>query len=383
MKACQLLGLLASVLITGCTALPTAGPSAAQVVDQEVVDNNRRFDIVAVDRRVLEVLLAQPKASFYERFRSYGKPPAPKIGAGDSLSVTIWEAAAGGLFGGATVEGVAVGSHSVTMPTQTVARDGTISIPYAGQIPAAGRLPVEVQGTIVARLADKAIEPQAMVTVMNSVTNTATVSGEVVHGARLPLSLNGERLLDLIAAAGGASAPIYDTYVKLSRGGTTVTIPMERLVSEPRENIYAWPGDVLTLIRVPQSFTALGATTTNAQVDFGTKHLTLIQALAKAGGLVDLRSDPEGVFLFRYEPPAVVRELGIANLGNGPDGSTPVVFRFNMRDANSYFLAERFPVVDKDIVFVANAPIDPVRKFFDLLNTLTGPVIGGVVASGH
>ena len=63
-------------------------------------------------------------------------------------------------------------------------------------------------------------------TIGKNVTYAATVSGEVVNGARVPLSVNGDRVLDLIALAGGAKAPVYNTFVRLSRNGVTVTIPM-------------------------------------------------------------------------------------------------------------------------------------------------------------
>ena len=107
-----------------------------------------------------------------------------------------------------------------------------------------------------------------IVVVTKSVTNAATVSGEVVSGSRVPLSVNGDRLLDLIALAGGAKAPVYETFVRLSREGVTATIPMETLVSDPAENIYAWPGDVLTLVRIPQTFSVFGATGQNVQLSF-------------------------------------------------------------------------------------------------------------------
>src|SRR5207248_5212364 len=108
---------------------------------------------------------------------------------------------------------------------------------------------------------------------------TATVTGEVIAGARVPLSVKGDRLLDLIAAAGGARSPVYETFVRLSRGGITATIPMEALVSDPAENIYAQPGDVLTLVRLPQSYTVFGATGNNAQVPFTAERMTLVEAL--------------------------------------------------------------------------------------------------------
>ncbi len=378
MKAVAVMGLIACVM-AGCSALPTAGPTVRDVRGQEVRDNQTQFDLVDIDDNVVAALLAEPGESFHARFKKYGKPPQPKIGIGDGVVVSIWEAASGGLFSTSPTDHVSAGSRSVTIPEQIVSRDGAISVPFAGRVPVAGRLPVEVQRTIEERLAEKAIEPQVIVTLTKSLSNSATVTGEVVAGSRLPLSLKGDRLLDVIAAVGGARAPVYETFVRLSRDGVTATIPMEALVSDPAENIYVQPGDVLTLVRLQQSFTAFGATGANAQIQFASEKMTLVEALAKAGGLQDQRSDPAGVFLFRFEPPKIVRTLGRPQLSTGPDGSSPMVYRLDLRDAKSYFLAQRFPIRDKDIVYVANADLNELQKFFTLLNTLTGPVITGIV----
>jgi polysaccharide biosynthesis/export protein len=373
---------LAGTALSACVYLPTAGPTAGQVVEQGTQDNQIRYDVVDVDANVVSVLLAQPAESFDRRFGKYGKPPAPKIGVGDTVSVTIWEAAGGGLFGASAAIGVSPGARSATIPDQVVGADGGITVPFAGRVPVAGRSTVDVQHQIERRLAEKAIEPQVIVTISKSVTHAATVSGEVVMGARVPLSVNGDRLLDLIALAGGAKAPVYNTFVRLSRNGVTATIPMERLVSDPAENIYALPGDILTLVQVPETFAVLGATGVNAQVNFSAERITLAEALAKSGGLLDLRADPAGIFLFRFEPPVIVTALNAPQLATGPDRSSPVVYRLDMSDANAYFLAQRFPVEDKDVIYVANARLNELQKFFTLLNTITGPVITGIVVKG-
>lgn len=378
MKAVCAIGLLAC-LTAGCSSLPTAGPTLRDVKEQVVESNATRLNLIDIDDNVVTALRAQPKESFQARFKKYGKPPQPKIGIGDAVVVSIWEAAGGGLFGASPTDHVSSGSRSVTIPEQIVTQDGAISVPFGGRIQVAGRLPVEVQRSIEQRLAEKAIEPQAIVTITKSIANSATVTGEVVAGARLPLSVKGDRLLDLIATVGGAKAPVYETFVRLSRGGITATIPMEALVSDPSENIYAQPGDVLTLVRLPQSFTVFGATGANSQIPFTAERITLVEALAKAGGLQDQRADPAGVFLFRFEPPRIVSALGRPQLGTGPEGSTPVIYRLDLREARSYFLAQRFPIEDKDIIYVANADLNEIQKFFTLLNTLTGPVITGVV----
>ena len=381
MKPIAVLALLAC-LPAGCSALPTAGPTASDLKSQEVTNQQTQFDLVDINDNVIAALTAQPPDSFRARFKKYGRPPQPKIGVGDTLVVAIWEAAGGGLFGTSPTDHVSAGSRSVTIPEQMVGRDGSITVPFAGRVPVVGRVPLEVQHTIEQRLAEKAIEPQVIVTVTRSLSNTATVTGEVVAGARIPLSLKGDRLLDLIAATGGAKSPVYETFVRLSRDGVTATIPMEALVSEPAENIYAQPGDVLTLVRLQKSFTAFGATGNNAQISFASEKMTLVEALAKAGGLQDLRSDPAGVFLFRFEPPQIVKALGRTQVATGPEGSSPVVFRLDLRNAKSYFLAQRFPIHDKDIIYVANADLNELQKFFSLLNTLTGPVITGIVVKG-
>src|SRR6266403_83279 len=379
MRAVAAIGVLAGMIVAGCSALPTAGPTASDVQHQEIKGQEVRFDLVDIDDTVVAALLASPAENFHTRFKKYGRPPQPRIGVGDSLVVSIWEAAGGGLFGTSPTDHVSAGSRNVTIPEQMVGQDGGVSVPFAGRVTAAGRLPVEVQKAVEQRLAEKAIEPQAIVTVTRSVTNSATVTGEVIAGARVPLSLKGDRLLDLIAAAGGAKTPVYETFVRLSRDGITATIPMEMLVSDPAGNIYAYPSDVLTLVRLPQSFTVFGATGANAQVNFTAERMTLVEALAKAGGLQDLRADPAGVFLFRFEPPPIVKTLGRPQLGTGPEGSSPMVYRLDLSDAKSYFLAQRFPIHDKDIIYVANADFNDLQKFFSLLNTLTGPVITGIV----
>src|SRR6516225_6881668 len=108
---------------------------------------------------------------------------------------------------------------------------------------------------------------------------------------------------------GGSKAPVHETFVRLSRDGGTATIPMEQLVKDPNEDLYAQPGDVLTLVQVPQTFSVFGATGRNAKIDFGAPRITLAEALAKSQGLRDDLAKPEGVFLFRYEPNSIVRAL--------------------------------------------------------------------------
>jgi len=272
------------------------------------------------------------------------------------------------------------GRPGTRIPDQQVGPDGAISIPYAGRIAAAGHTPSEVERAIEKELGPKALEPHAIVAVRRSVANSVSVAGEALRAGRIPLSPGGDRLLQVIAAAsGGAAVPQHQVFVQLSRNGTTATVPLVTLVEHPEENIFAEPGDVLTLVRRPKTFSAFGATGKNTAITFDTEKLSLAEALAKAGGLLDDRADPQAVFLFRYEPIGLVQALGQPLATAAPEGVSPIVYRLDLSDAKSYPLAREFPVRDKDTIFVANAEARAVYKFFSALSKVTGPVITGFI----
>ena len=272
------------------------------------------------------------------------------------------------------------GRPGTRIPDQQVASDGAISIPYAGRIAVADRTTSEVQHTIEQRLGSKALDPRALVVVKRSAANAVSVAGEAIGGKRVALSPGGDRLLQVIAAAGELKAPVHDTLVQLSRGGVTGSIPLTTLVADPGQDIFAEPGDVLTLVRRPRTFSVFGATGKNAAINFITERLSLTEALAKAGGLLDDRADPRAVFLFRHEPVSLVQALGQPIATGARDGLSPIVYRLDLKEAESYLLARRFPVHDKDIIFVANAEIMPVYRFFQALSHVTGPIQSGAVA---
>jgi polysaccharide export outer membrane protein len=276
-------------------------------------------------------------------------------------------------------DAVETGRPGTRIPVQQVGIDGAITIPYAGRVPVAGRTPAEVQRTIERRLAGKAVEPQALVFVHRSVANSVSIAGEVVGGKRISLNPGGERLLQVIAAAGGAQAPVHETFVQLSRDGVTATVPLASVIDNPDEDIFVQPGDVITLVRRPQTFSAFGATGRNTAITFNRDRLSLSEALAQAHGLLDYQADPRAVFLFRYEPETVVRALGQPLATRAPAGVSPIAYRLDLLDPKAYLLAEQFPVRDKDIIFVANSEIQPLYQFFTALQNITGPVVTGLL----
>src|ERR1700730_649039 len=372
----------ACLAFAGCSSILGAGPSAGAVAEEAGTGAAPRYKPVDIDSSVVEILRHRGPASLLAHFGDYRPSVEPRIGIGDTVAVTIWEAGAGGLFSAPLVaDRFSTGSKSATIPDQVVGRDGAITVPYAGRVPVAGRTTRAVQTIVEHALQGKAIQPQVLVNVAHSVSNTVTATGEVANGARAPLSVEGDRVMEVIAASGGIRAPVNETYVQLSRGDVTERVAMTRVSSDPKENIYMRSNDVLTLIRDPQTFIAYGATGRNAEIPFDAEGINLSQALAKAGGLLDFRADPAGVFVFRYEPEAIARALRPDSPLIQHGYSTPIVYRLNLREANSLFVAQSFQVLNRDLLYVSNAPIASLRKVMEIVSLITTPAYTGVVAS--
>jgi polysaccharide export outer membrane protein len=369
----RFLALICVLAAAGCSVIPSQGPSASDIASERSAPV-QRFELVDLDMNVAKALVARRADKTIASFGDYRPSTQLRIGIGDEVAVTIWEAAAGGLFSAPLVtDKFTTGSKSATIPPQVVDRDGVITVPYAGPVHVAGHTPREVQAAVEQALEGKAIQPQVLVSVTRSPSNTASVLGEVVVGARVPLSTNGDRILDVLALAGGVKAPVNESFVELTRGDRTARVALTRVVNDHREDIYVRPGDVLTVIRDPQTFIAYGATGRNAEIPFDADGINLSQAVAKAAGLQDSRSDPSGVFVFRFEPESVARRLRPNSPLIQPGKLTPFVYQLNLRDPNSMFVAQTFPIFNRDVVYVSNAPLTDIQKVMEVFNLAVTP----------
>ena len=304
-------------------------------------------------------------------------PIGTRVGVGDALEVTIWEAAPAALFGTANLD-TRIGSSVQTskptpLPETIVGPSGNITIPFAGQVPAAGRTLREIEQTIVARLSGRAHLPQAIVRIARNVTANVTVLGDVKTPQRVALTPRGERLLDAIAAAGGTSQPIDRMTIQLARGGVVQRMAARDLVGDSRQNIILQSDDVITALYQPYSFTVLGAAGRNEEIRFEGVGLTLSQALGRFGGLQDDRADAKGVFLFRWEQPQVV---GAVDEGTPRDalGRVPVIYQADMKRPETFFAAQRFQMRDGDVIYVANSRIAELQRFVNIVASSMLPV---------
>ena len=373
---------LTMALLSGCTSLPRSGPDDVSVDKGAAVKVTTKDRKVGIDYAVIDLnksmLTAFEKAAPTSIKDSFGggRGGAPDIplGIGDVIQVSIFEAQAGGLFIPTEVAGSRPGNY-ITLPSQTIDRSGTITVPYAGRIPAAGRAKEVVEQDIEDKLSNRAIEPQVVITTVTSHSSEVAVTGDVNSAGKIEVTSSGDRVLDVIAEAGGISSPSKETTVTLQRRGRIGTISYDKLQETPAENIYVAPGDIILVNRERRTYTAFGASGLNGRFDFEDTDLSLADALGKAGGLLDSRADPGQVLLYRTVDRRTLDQLGV-NTQHFVGASVPVIFRANMRDPATFFAAQKFAMQDKDVLYVSNANSVELLKFLNIVSSVTSTVSG-------
>ena len=190
------LALTATVLLPACSVLPGTGPKSDSVNNYATagVRSNAALPYALVDVSADTIgFLSQPNLiTFQGEFPDKRPKPEQVVGVGDVLNVSIFEAAPGGLFTPATAAGARPGNF-VDLPAQAIDQKGNIYVPYAGEIPAAARTLPDIQQAVVARLRNRAIEPQVVVSLNQQHSSVVSVLGDVNTPGVLALNSVGER----------------------------------------------------------------------------------------------------------------------------------------------------------------------------------------------
>lgn len=366
-------------LLSGCATYPGwlsgSGASREQVMEERESGRIEGIHLIDVNDTLARRLADRKKLGQFADIFPSTVSNNYIIGPGDILEVSVWETPPAMLFG-AVVLDPKVGpttTRVVTFPEQMVTQEGMITMPFAGWVPVQGRSTQEIEKDIVKRLTGKANKPQVLVRVIKNNTSNVTVVGEVNASTLMPLTPKGERLLDAIAAGGGVKQQVSRMALQLSRDHITATMPFDAVIRDPRQNILLKPGDVVTALYQPQSFSVLGATGKNEEIPFEAQGISLAQALARSGGLNDNRADARGVFVFRFEDARLMDTQDTA--ARTVDGTVPVVYQVDLRDPASFFVTQNFPVQDKDVIYVANSPEAEFNKFLRLVVSVAVPSV--------
>lgn len=369
--------LLIVALLAGCSTLPRDGPSGRNVV-QGASSPERAGDyaLVDLDFALSERLKAAPPPSFSTLALASSEAPTDVIGVGDTLAVSIFEPG-GALFGGGSSNTGSSGNQ--TLPPLTVNRNGAVPIPFAGEVNVQGLTPSQASAAVRRALIGKVANPQVIVTIAANASNAVTVLGDVRNPGRQPLSSNQDRILDVIAAAGGPSRSLHDIDVRIQRDGKVYTAPLSMVTTEFNENVRLQRGDQVNLVYKPRRFSSFGAFNAVARSELPPGPLTLAEALSGVGGLDSNLANARSVLVFRFERPEVAQALGIQQAATSR--GVPVVYRLNLNEGEGFFIASNFQMQPDDVIYAPRAGAAEMRKFFEFVQSMTRVVYDVSVTS--
>ena len=363
----------AALVLAGCSTLPVSGPTGSEI--QRAAHHASVGQPGQLPFKIISVTTAEalpPPASVPTSTMAIpAAPPTDLIGPNDTLNITIYEAGVS-LFGktatrlgsptaSATASSVDQTANAERIPGVRVDDQGDIRLPFVGRVRAAGRTPAELQATIRGALRGMSQDPQVIVSIDQSITNSVVLAGEVNKPGRFVLPTNRETLNETVALAGGFRGDAKDVVARVERGTSHFEIRLSDLMDLPDRDLPIAPGDRITLISRPQSFSVLGAANRAEQVRFPRGRISLAEAVALAGGANPNQGDASAIFVFRYVPTAAGTE-------------EPVVYHLNMMKPGALLLSQRFAMQDKDLLYVGNAQANQPTKLVQLVSQLFVPV---------
>lgn len=331
----------------GCSTLPGGGPRPTAFAFTEAASSDdAAFRLVELDKATARSISDEtqlPHAALSARSRALGV-----LGPGDLLRVFIWEQ----------------GPTALTMTTEKpalditlrVGQDGTVSMPYSGRFRVAGLTLTGVEDAIHAKLAGEARGLQVSVLLVEEVAGAVMVQGEVVKPGRYGLQPGSRRILDVLALAGGTRPGTLQQMVQVTRGNQSIHRSVTSLKDEGDAALLLEPGDRILVYPREEHFFAFGAVNRPGEYPLTVDDTTLTRTLARISGLADTRADASAVFIYRP-----VRT----------DGDEQIVYKLDLRDPQSFFVASEFHIKPNDVIYVGEAPFTEVSKVLQLVTVGT------------
>jgi polysaccharide export outer membrane protein len=260
------------------------------------------------------------------------------VAPGDSLRVRIFERYGGNIF--PTIQG-----QSADLGIQRVGADGSIKVPVVGTVQVAGLDLNQIERKIIQQLGTQVQEPEVIVEFDAPRTHTVMVSGDVKNPGRVSMLEDVRSVVDAINKAGGPivsqTGSANQLQVVVRRNGQVILTSQLLAGSD----IAVQKGDEIVVRPNSRIFTVLGAVQRSGNVEMTKHNLTLLEALGQVGGLNDVRANKTGVYVFR-----------MGDLETNPTARGRV-FRLDLFQPVSIFVAQQFGLQPRDVIYVTNAPL--------------------------
>ena len=336
--------LLLALGLSACT--PTHGPSKASI-DATIADTHDGVNAVVVDDAVIASLPRGGSPAFPGAWTMAAPYQADATQPGDRIRVGVFEPT------GAPLMGDGKGGN-LALTELEVEGDGSVFVPYAGQVPAAGRSLADLRGALTTQLSSTMADPQVVVARTKGDVDAVSVMGSVASGGAFPLTHGLTRLSAALARAGGPSIAPDTAMVHVVRNGTRASTHVAEIFRNPTQDIALRPGDKILVEADNRRVLVLGATGIQKHVAFDRPVMGALDAVAAASGLDGRQADPSSIFVLRQQ------------------GGQRTVYLLNLRTAKGMFQAQAFPLQDRDVVYASEAPLSQWNK-----------IVAGITGTGR
>ncbi len=353
--------------LAGCATLPSSGPTSSAVMRGARINAEMPYTVVDITPQVIKALpptqsLGVAQMGVLSSNAARGR--ADMIRDGDTLSILVFEVGVG-LFSGQanSADVIRAPTAGAQQITAVVREGGSVDLPYLGTVRAAGIYPEKLAEELRRRLKSVSESPQVVVNITDTAHNVVYMSGAIVKPGRYRLTAAHEKLLDMIAIAGGPADNANNVDIKIVRGSQVAQAPLNEISSEELTNLELMPDDRVEVVLRRPSYTVFGATDKVSQISLEASAVSLAEATARAAGPSDTRANPRGVYVFRLE--------------KGPNDKNPraVVYHLNMLKPESYFLAQMYVIKDKDVILFSNSASNLPQKLATFITQLVNPIL--------
>lgn len=258
---------------------------------------------------------AIPNATELSKFGDPGVDAQYRIGPRDELTITVW---------GYPDLGSQVPVERDSRRNISIVQDnGSVSLPFLGAVGVSGRTVEEVRSMIERLYRRNVPGAQVDVVVASHLSKMVLLEGEFVREGRIFLSNNTRTIEDAVAFAGGLTQNADQSRGILVRGGREYRFDYRSSEegSDAAHRVLLDGGDRIYIPKASDRRVYIfGEVGQQGVFTIPSKGLSLVEALATAGGPDVITADGRGIYLVRNEnQESSVYKLSIVEALEAPD----------------------------------------------------------------